>query len=167
MWVCLQGVYILCTLKLFNFFACMNNTSYLCNEINQTHIIMKKRKLLLSAMTIFVINAHACFMYGTTGQTVNDVNPTKSNGPIRKAPARRPVSVFVTDSQNLELAHVCGCAQFTYYIYDETGGPVMSGSGEFDADGLFNVAIDTLPSGHYTVEVVINGSANLCSFFKM
>lgn len=84
-----------------------------------------------------------------------------------RAPACRPVCVFVNDQQTLELVHLFGRAQFSYYIYDETGCPVMAGSGEFDADGLFNVAIDTLPSGHYTVEVVINGSANLCSFYKM
>lgn len=100
----------------------------------------------------------------TNGGEEHDVSNTVKGS---KMPARRPVLVYVLDQQYLEVVHIYGHAPFTFNIYDESGCPVMSGSSEFDADGLFNVAIDTLPSGNYTVEVVINGSVNLCSFFKM
>lgn len=104
----------------------------------------------------------------TATATQTNYNTKNTKGRPNKVSVYRIVSLCTDKcSGELMLKHTMGVASFTYYIYDESGCPVMSGSGEFDADGLFNVAIDTLPSGHYTVEVVINGSATLCSFFKM
>ncbi len=102
---------------------------------------------------------------GTT--TVREKGNASNTVRGSKIPARRPVMVSDNDQQNLELVHVYGRASFTYYIYDESGCPVMSGSGEFDDDGNFNIAIDMLSSGDYTIEVIINDSSNMCSFYKM
>lgn len=57
---------------------------YLCTAISKKYRIMTKKNLLLSVMTLFVTNAHACFMYDVEGtpQPVNNVDPSKSNGPI-------------------------------------------------------------------------------------
>lgn len=125
---------------------------------------MADKFLFITSLVFYVMLSGVCHANNAiANNSIDTTHSTKGS----KAKARTVLSVHCNNFDEVVLVHISGRAQFSYYIYDDAGFPVMSGAGEFDADGLFNVAIDTLPSGHYTVEVVINGSANLCSFFKM
>lgn len=115
---------------------------------------MRKMRLTIIALLLLV---------STTSIMAEEVQMNrKQTAGTTHGPQRMPsnnsvvlTAFYAEDSGILDFNYSVPETSFTYCIYDENDAIISYGNGLFDSDGTWSGSVGLLPSGNYTIEVVI------------